>query len=103
MAKVLEGVMTKMMAILTLKKQDKKIESLEMESAWLHQENKENVERNEKDNKVNVKELLNTRRTASDNQSEIPNLKKVMESHSFKNWMPLIKWRVEHDNYFRWG
>ena len=55
-----------------------------METLIQNQENTENFERIEKDSKVNLKETLNTRRTANRNQYEINNIKKVVKNNSLR-------------------
>ena len=67
-----------------IKSQDTNIENIAMKIAIQNQVNNETFEKIEKDSKLNIKETLNTKRTANNNQFEILNLNKKVETHALK-------------------
>ena len=84
-----------------IKDQNNKIENIAMETKIQNLQNKETFERIEKDSKVSIKETLNARRTANDNQFEIRNLKKTVENHALKlnatSTMKAGAWQLHSD------
>ena len=69
---------------LKLKKKDKKIEEISFNIKIQDNENKETYARIEKDTKYGLKVTLGVKQTAHDNQYEIRNLKRTVESHALK-------------------
>ena len=67
-----------------IKNQNEYMQNMSIEVSLQNQENKETFENIEKDSLLNSKETLNARRIANDNQQDIRNIKRTMESHSLK-------------------
>ena len=68
---------------LNIDQQDKKIENITIEASIQNKENQETFDRIEKDSKLNQNEILNVRRTASDNRFEINDLKKTQSRPTY--------------------
>ena len=58
-----------------IKEQDNRMENQAIKASIKNQENLDTIEQLEKDNKMHLKETLNNKRTANNNQYEILRLK----------------------------
>ena len=105
LTKVLSDIIEKVKSMKTgMDKQNKKIGDISVQVTIRDQETKETLDCMEKDAKLGMKEALNTRCIANNNQYEIGNLKRTVESHVLKlNSMSKMggAWRLhsDHDKY----